>query len=104
MRLENKVALISGGARGMGAAEAKLFAREGAKVIIGDMLENEGRKVEAEISESGGECAFVVLDVSDESAWKRAYYSPVSRYVNHISLVYISVHLPHPPSPHLPRQ
>ena len=53
MRLENKVALISGGARGMGAAEAKLFAREGAKVIIGDMLENEGRKVEAEISESG---------------------------------------------------
>ncbi|GIT43194.1 MAG: hypothetical protein Ct9H300mP11_11300 [Chloroflexota bacterium] len=80
MRLENKVALISGGARGMGAAEAKLFAREGAKVIIGDMLENEGRKVEAEISESGGECAFVVLDVSDESAWKRAVDEAVSRY------------------------
>ena len=43
MRLENKVAMISGGARGMGAVEADLFAKEGAKVIIGDMLEEEGR-------------------------------------------------------------
>ncbi|MDA1128605.1 MAG: SDR family NAD(P)-dependent oxidoreductase [Chloroflexi bacterium] len=59
MRLENKVAMISGGARGMGAAEARLFAKEGAKVIIGDMLEEEGRKLEAEINEAGGECLFV---------------------------------------------
>jgi NAD(P)-dependent dehydrogenase (short-subunit alcohol dehydrogenase family) len=54
MQLEGKVAFISGGARGMGAAEARLFAREGAKVAIGDILETEGRKVESEIVEAGG--------------------------------------------------
>jgi NAD(P)-dependent dehydrogenase (short-subunit alcohol dehydrogenase family) len=80
MRLENKVALISGGARGMGAVEAKLFAKEGAKVIIGDMLEDEGRKVEAEINEAGGVCVFVTLDVSDEDAWRKAVDEAVSRY------------------------
>ena len=59
MRLENKVALISGGARGMGAVEAKLFAGEGAKVLVGDVPEEQGRRTEAEINESGGECLFV---------------------------------------------
>ena len=80
MRLENKVALISGGARGMGAVEAKLFAQEGAKVVIGDMLAEEGRKVEAEINEAGGECVFVPLDVADEKAWENAVNEAVSRY------------------------
>jgi cyclopentanol dehydrogenase len=64
----------------MGAVEAKLFAKEGAKVIIGDMLEDEGKKVEAEINEAGGDCVFVLLDVSDEDAWKRAVDEAVSRY------------------------
>ena len=54
MRLEGKVALISGGARGMGAEEAKLFAHEGARVVIGDILEEEGRRTEAEVNELGG--------------------------------------------------
>ena len=80
MRLENKVALISGGARGMGAVEAKLFAKEGAKVVIGDMLEDEGRRVEAEINETGGQCLFVPLDVTDEDAWRRAVGEAVSGF------------------------
>ncbi len=80
MRLENKVALISGGARGMGAAEAKLFASEGAKVVIGDILEDEGRRTEAEINESGGECVFVRLDVTSESAWQDAVSTAVTRF------------------------
>ena len=50
MRLGGKVALISGGARGIGAATARLFAREGARVVIGDLLEAEGRRVEAELA------------------------------------------------------
>ena len=53
MRLENKVAFISGGARGMGAAEARLFSQEGCQVVIGDLRDELGRQVEAEINEPG---------------------------------------------------
>ena len=70
MRLEGKVALISGGARGMGAEEALLFAREGAKVVIGDVLEAEGRDIAAQIP--GGQAIFVRLDVTKEGDWQRA--------------------------------
>ncbi len=80
MRLEGKVAIISGGARGMGAAEARLFAQEGAKVIIGDVLEEEGRRVEAEISESGGQALFLHLDVTNESDWSNVVAAAVSHY------------------------
>jgi NAD(P)-dependent dehydrogenase (short-subunit alcohol dehydrogenase family) len=80
MRLEDKVALISGGAKGMGAVEARLFAREGAKVGIADVLEDEGRKLEAEIAESGGEAIFVRLDVTSEDDWKRAVDAVVRRF------------------------
>ena len=79
-RLEGKVALISGGARGQGAVEAKLFAQEGAKVVIGDILEAEGKQVEAEINESGAECLFVRLDVTSEADWLRAVESTVTRF------------------------
>ena len=72
MRLEGKVAFISGGSRGQGAAEAKLFAKEGASVVMGDILEDEGRKLEAEINESGGRALFVKLDVTSESDWQEA--------------------------------
>ncbi len=80
MRLQNKVAFISGGARGMGAAEAKLFAGEGARVVIGDVLEEEGRKTEAEINETGGECLFVRLDVTSEEDWQQAIAATVVRF------------------------
>ena len=80
MRLEGKVAFVSGGARGMGAAEAKLFASEGAKVVIGDVLEDEGRKVEAEINETGGDAVFIPLDVASESDWQRAVSTTVERF------------------------
>ena len=80
MRLEGKVALISGGARGMGAEEARIFAREGAKVVMGDISEDEGKAVEAQISEAGGQALFVRLDVTQESDWTSAVDQAVSRF------------------------
>lgn len=79
-RLDGKVAMISGGARGMGATEAKLFTREGAKVVFGDILDDLGRQVEAEIRELGGEATYVHLDVTREEDWRRAVQTAESRY------------------------
>ena len=72
MRLTGKVAFISGGARGMGAVEARMFAREGACVVIGDILEDAGMKLQSEISDSGGRALFTKLDASSEADWKVA--------------------------------
>jgi NAD(P)-dependent dehydrogenase (short-subunit alcohol dehydrogenase family) len=80
MRLSGKVALISGGARGMGAAEARLFAREGARVVIGDVLEAEGKAVEADVAATGGQAVFVPLDVTREADWERAVALAVDRF------------------------
>ena len=80
MRLAGKVSLISGGAQGQGAAEARMFAREGSKVVIADILDEEGAKVEAEINETGGDATFVHLDVTSESDWQRAADTAVSKY------------------------
>src|SRR5919108_4258643 len=79
-RLDGKVALISGGARGQGAAEAKLFAREGAKVVFGDILDEEGKKVEAEIRAAGGGATYVHLDVTNEASWHAAVDTAVRTY------------------------
>ena len=79
-RLEGKVALISGGARGQGAVEARMFAREGAKVVIGDILDAEGQQVEAEINEGGGECVYLRLDVTSEADWQQAVETAVGRF------------------------
>ena len=80
MRLANKVALISGGARGMGAVEARLFTQEGAKVCIADILEEQGRALAAEIADAGGEAMFVRLDVNSEREWTEAVDAVVSAY------------------------
>ena len=79
-RLEGKAALITGGARGQGATEAQLFAREGARVVFGDVLDEEGKKVEALIRESGGEGTYIHLDVTKDADWRRAVESVVSAY------------------------
>ena len=79
-RLSGKVAIISGGARGQGAEEARLFASEGAKVIIGDILDSEGIQVESEIVERGGQAKFVRLDVSIEDDWSKAVQLAISKY------------------------
>ena len=79
-RLNGKVALISGGARGQGATEAKLFVREGAKVVFGDILDEEGQRVEAEIRAAGGEAIYVHLDVTNEDSWRAAVDTAVRLY------------------------
>jgi len=64
----------------MGAEEARIFAREGAKVIIGDISEGEGKAVKAQIAEAGGQALFVRLDVTEESDWTNAVNQAVSRF------------------------
>ena len=80
MRLEGKVALITGAAHGMGAEEARLFAREGAKVAIADIREDDARKVEAEIAEAGGEAMVIMLDVTKEDQWEVSVSAVVARF------------------------
>ncbi len=73
-RLANKVALISGGARGQGAAEARLFVQEGASVVLGDVLDKDGERLAAQLNRDGTkQCAlYLHLDVSKASDWERA--------------------------------
>lgn len=69
-RLEGKVALITGGARGMGAIEAELFVSEGASVVITDVRESEGLETAKRISPDGSKCIFLCHDVTDELDWE----------------------------------
>jgi len=79
-RLDGKVALISGGARGQGAAEGRLFARQGARVVLGDIIDDEGKKVEAAIRAEGGQATYVHLNVTREADWRAAVATAVQRY------------------------
>jgi len=76
-RIDGKVALISGAARGMGAYEARLFVREGAKVVLGDVLEEQGLHVANEL---GSAAVFVRLDVTKESDWQHAIATAEQTY------------------------
>jgi cyclopentanol dehydrogenase len=79
-KLDGKVALISGGARGQGAAEAETFAREGARVVFGDVRDDEGKTVEAAIRAAGGDAVYVHLDVTSEADWQHAVRTALSRH------------------------
>ena len=80
MRLEGKVAIVSGAASGMGAATARRFAKEGARVVIADMLEEEGRRVAADITRANGTAEFMRLDVTSEDDWKAVVGATVQKY------------------------
>jgi NAD(P)-dependent dehydrogenase (short-subunit alcohol dehydrogenase family) len=79
-RLDGKVALISGGARGQGATEGRMFVREGAAVVLGDVLDDEGKKVEAEIRANGGKATYVHLDVTRGADWRAAVATAEQAY------------------------
>jgi NAD(P)-dependent dehydrogenase (short-subunit alcohol dehydrogenase family) len=79
-RLDGKVALISGGAKGQGAVEARLFVREGASVVFGDILDDEGKRVEAEIRAAGGAATYVHLNVTREADWRAAVNTAMQTY------------------------
>ena len=80
MRLEGKVAIITGGARGQGATEARMFAQEGARVVIGDIRDEQGMQVEAEIRELGGEAVYLHLDVTSADDWQQAVDTAEQRF------------------------
>ncbi|MBY0511849.1 MAG: glucose 1-dehydrogenase [Rhodospirillaceae bacterium] len=86
-RLKGKVALISGAASGIGAAQAILFAREGAKVVIGDLQETMAADVAAKIAAAGGEAHVLRLDVTHADSWAAAVKATVSRFGRLTTLV-----------------
>src|SRR5215467_13147899 len=79
-RLDGKVALISGAARGIGAETARLMVEAGAKVIIGDVLDERGRETAAAIAGAGGAATYLRLDVTIEEDWNDAITAATARY------------------------
>lgn len=80
MRLQDKVAIITGSAQGIGKGTAKLFGSEGAKVVVADVNDEKGNETVAEIKAAGGEAAFIHTDVEQEDAIKEMIQFAVSRY------------------------
>lgn len=92
-RLAGKVALVSGGASGIGAAHVRIFASEGAQVVFGDLQTELGERLAEEVRDTeavrdaGGDAMFVPLDVTNEDDWKTAVDAAVSRYGKLTTLV-----------------
>lgn len=80
MRLRDKVAIVTGAASGMGAATAKLFASEGAKVVVADLLESEGVEVVSEICAAGEVARFQLLNVTSDAAWDSLVLETIAAY------------------------
>lgn len=79
-RVKNKVAIVTGGASGLGKSSALLLAKEGARVVVTDLDEDQGREVVSAIKESGGEAQFILQDVSKEEDWKRVIDETLDSY------------------------
>jgi len=71
-RLDGKVAMVTGGALGIGEGTSLLFAKEGAKIVVADIAQEAGQRLVEQIRENGGDASFVKLDVSKEDEWKKA--------------------------------
>jgi NAD(P)-dependent dehydrogenase (short-subunit alcohol dehydrogenase family) len=95
-RLAGRVALITGGARGQGAAHALRLATEGAVVVIGDVLDDDGRLTEKSLVDSGFDASYIHLDVADPASWQEAYELVDSRHgrldvlVNNAGIIHVT--------------
>lgn len=87
MRLDGKVALISGAASGLGEAQATVYAREGAKVVLGDIQDDLGARVVERIRGEGGSAVYVRLDVTSQDSWASAVKLAVDTYGKLTTLV-----------------
>ncbi|MFP6639329.1 MAG: SDR family oxidoreductase [Myxococcota bacterium] len=91
-RLEDKVAIITGASRGQGACEARLFVEEGARVVLGDIMDDDGRALADEL---GDAARYIHLDVREEADWARAVaaaaeFGPLSILINNAAVVHFS--------------
>src|SRR5437660_10401266 len=80
MRLKDKVCIITGAGSGMGRVACEIFAREGAKVAAGDVMEESGEETAERVRAAGGDARFVPCDVADEASVRAAVAATVARY------------------------
>ena len=80
MRLKDKVAIVTGAAHGMGEAEARLFANEGARVVVADILQEQAEAVAADIRAGGGDATSATVDVTSEQDWLALIGKTVETY------------------------